>query len=478
MANARIMLVEDEAVTAQDIRTSLEALGYEVPLEAASGAEAVRMAAEVKPDLILMDIVLDGPMNGIEAAAAIRQAHDIPIVYLTAHADAETVEQAKVTEPFGYLTKLCSQETLRSAIEVALYKSEADKERRKAVAEQERLIGELKSKQLALERQIATTKQMAVVVQENAANLDAILAAASEAVVIVNPEGAILAINSTAVAMFGKKKSLKLIGTPMYRWLPAGLGAARKARIDMAFSSRGVITFQDQRDNRYYSHTIYPVCARSGAVLRAIIFTQDITDRVVEERAILECNDELEHLVRARTTELEEVVRTLQGEIAEHGKTMVRLREREREMEKLTNSLQDANSGLAALLRRREEELGGLRDEVLAIIKKFLLPSMDKLKRSGLTDKQVLYLETIEANLSEVVTPLGRETLTLDIPVPLTKAELQVIYLIKQGKRTREIAAQLELSPRTVEAHRNNIRKKIRIPDRSETLRKFLISHF
>ena len=144
MDKKRIMLVEDEAVTAMDLKSNLIQLGYEVPAVVSSGEDAIRVAAEVLPDLVLMDITLAGPMNGIEAADEIRKTHAIPIVFLTAHADAETIGRAKTTEPFGYLPKPSSMDTLMSTIEVALYKGEADAQRRKAEAMLRRIMNEQK----------------------------------------------------------------------------------------------------------------------------------------------------------------------------------------------------------------------------------------------------------------------------------------------------------------------------------------------
>jgi len=146
MVDGRILVVEDEAVTAMDLQSNLIRLGYTVPAVVASGEEAIRAAAEWSPDLILMDITLAGPMTGIEAADLIRTSQAIPIVFLTAHTDGETLGLAKKTEPFGFLPKPCGMETLMSTIEVALYKSKADAQRRKAedqlrqVREQQRII--------------------------------------------------------------------------------------------------------------------------------------------------------------------------------------------------------------------------------------------------------------------------------------------------------------------------------------------------
>ena len=132
MDKKRILLVEDEAVIAMDLKSNLIQLGYEVQGIVSSGEDAIRRVSEAQPDLVVMDITLDGHLSGIEAADEIRKAYGIPVVYLTAHADSETVSRAKTTEPFGYLPKPCSMNTLMSTIEVALYKGEADAQRRKA----------------------------------------------------------------------------------------------------------------------------------------------------------------------------------------------------------------------------------------------------------------------------------------------------------------------------------------------------------
>lgn len=127
MAKAKIMVVEDEAITAKDLQMTLQDLEYEVPAVAFTGEEAVQKAGEHKPDLVLMDIVLLDKMDGMEAAEQIRTKFDIPVVYLTAYADEEILERAKVTEPYGYIVKPFSDKELRSNIEVALYKHGREK---------------------------------------------------------------------------------------------------------------------------------------------------------------------------------------------------------------------------------------------------------------------------------------------------------------------------------------------------------------
>lgn len=122
MVRAQILIVEDERIVAEDIRSNLRKMGYAVSAIVSSGEEAVSAAEELRPDLVLMDIVLEGKMNGIEAAGQIRSRFNIPVVYLTAHADDKILERAKMTEPFGYIIKPFEDRELRSAIKIALYK--------------------------------------------------------------------------------------------------------------------------------------------------------------------------------------------------------------------------------------------------------------------------------------------------------------------------------------------------------------------
>lgn len=127
----RILVVEDEFITATDIKDNLLRLGYEVAAVVDTGEDAVLKAAELRPDLILMDITLNGPMSGIEAATEIKHSLEIPIVYLTSHVDVVTIAEAKTSEPFGYLSKPYNVPTMLSTIEMALYKSCADNKRKR-----------------------------------------------------------------------------------------------------------------------------------------------------------------------------------------------------------------------------------------------------------------------------------------------------------------------------------------------------------
>jgi PAS domain S-box-containing protein len=129
-----ILIVEDEAVIALDLQLQLEDMGYRVLGPAESGPQALALAVQQRPDLVLMDIRIQGPIDGIETAARLGRVSGLPVVFLTSHSDDETVAQAARTSPCGFLTKPFESRALRAAIEMAL--SRASLERRLRESEQ------------------------------------------------------------------------------------------------------------------------------------------------------------------------------------------------------------------------------------------------------------------------------------------------------------------------------------------------------
>lgn len=121
-----VLVVEDEIITAIDIKGSLENLGYHVPPIASTGQEALDEAAKSQPDIILMDIVLKGEIDGIETANRIRDRQRIPIIFLTAYSDDATLARAGITEPFGYLLKPFDDRELHTTIQMALKRYQAE----------------------------------------------------------------------------------------------------------------------------------------------------------------------------------------------------------------------------------------------------------------------------------------------------------------------------------------------------------------
>ena len=179
MPEIKILIVEDEAIVAEDIRNSLQSLGYIIVAVVSSGEEAVAKIEEDRPALVLMDIVLKGDMDGIEAASQIHSRFNIPVIYLTAFTDEKTIERAKLTEPFGYIVKPFEDRELHSTIEMALYKYKMESK-----------------------------------LKENESRLSTILKSIGDAVVVTDAEGSIQFMNDIAYSLTGWKHG-EAIGKPL-----------------------------------------------------------------------------------------------------------------------------------------------------------------------------------------------------------------------------------------------------------------------
>jgi len=166
----QILVVEDESIVAADIRRTLQNLGYDVIDTVSTGRAAIEKAQQHRPDLVLMDIVLKGSMDGIEAAEQIRSCFNIPVVYLTAYTDQQTLQRAKVTEPFGYIVKPFEDRELKSVIKMALYKAKIENE-----------------------------------LKASRASFHNIVEKSADGIVIIDKEGIVQFVNKAAEALFGRK---------------------------------------------------------------------------------------------------------------------------------------------------------------------------------------------------------------------------------------------------------------------------------
>jgi signal transduction histidine kinase/GGDEF domain-containing protein len=166
----QILVVEDESIVAIDIQKTLQNLGYDVPAVVPSGQAAIEKAGKDRPDLVLMDIVLKGQMDGIEAAEQIHSRFNIPVVYLTAYADDKILKRAKITEPFGYIIKPFEDRELKVIIEMALYKAK-------------------------IENELKASK----------ASFHNIVEKSADGIVIVDSDGIVQFVNHAAELLFGRK---------------------------------------------------------------------------------------------------------------------------------------------------------------------------------------------------------------------------------------------------------------------------------
>ncbi len=256
---ARILIVEDEAIVALDLRTRLTQFGY-VVVEAVSRGDAAIVAAEShRPDLVLMDIRLQGPMDGVEAAETIRNRFRLPVVYLTAHADEATVNRARVTEPFGYILKPFDGRELRTVIEMALYKHEAEKKLR------------------ASERRFATT-----------------LASIGDGVIATDKQGCVTFMNPVAERLTGwitaeahgialttvfnicNEETRKIVVNPVERVLELG--------IVVGLANHTILVRRDGEETPI-DDCAAPIHDDHGAVTGAVLIFRDVTNhRRIEEQ--------------------------------------------------------------------------------------------------------------------------------------------------------------------------------------------------
>ncbi|MBT4287437.1 MAG: PAS domain-containing protein [Bacteroidetes bacterium] len=134
MEKVRILIVEDEAIIAMELESQLQSLGYEVTSIVDTGEKAIEKAEADKPDLILMDIRIKGEMDGIDTAEVIRNKFNIPVIFSTAYLDQKRIERAKITMPFGYVLKPIQERDLKVTLEMALYVTKVDTERKRVEA--------------------------------------------------------------------------------------------------------------------------------------------------------------------------------------------------------------------------------------------------------------------------------------------------------------------------------------------------------
>ncbi|PKG33604.1 PAS domain S-box protein [Methanoregula sp.] len=247
MSEAKILIVEDEAVTGMDIQKSLVEMGYSVVAIATTGELAVRKAAELHPELILMDIMLAGRMNGIEAADKIRRHCHIPVVYLTAYSDDTFLARAKLTEPFGYILKPFRELELKTTIEMALYKY---------------------------------TMEHALRISEETTRV--ILDATDDFLFLIDPRGRFLAVNQ-ALAKRANKEVRDFIGTDIARLVTQGVLSSRMAAWNLNTNQKEPVRFQEEFHNRWFDAAIYPVKSPEGDVVLFAVSIRDITARKVQE---------------------------------------------------------------------------------------------------------------------------------------------------------------------------------------------------
>jgi len=275
MARAKIVVVEDERIVALEIAQRLKSLGYEVPGLASSGEEAIPKIDEIRPDLVLMDIKLKGDMDGIDTAEQVRSRFGIPVVYLTAQADEDTLQRAKITEPYGYLLKPFEERELHTNIEMALYRSKMEKE-----------------------------------LKEQQQWLSTILKSIGDAVIATDEEGRVTFMNSVAEALTGWKQeeAVNRILTDVFcvidektgKGVVNPVGEVVEKGIPGELTDQAVLKAKNGKEI-HIENNMAPIRDDQDGINGAVLIFRDITRRKKVEAEIRDLKDFNENIVQNMT---------------------------------------------------------------------------------------------------------------------------------------------------------------------------------
>jgi PAS domain S-box-containing protein len=261
----------------------------------------------------------------------------------------------------------------------------------------------------------------------------ALLNAPDEVIMLTEPDGTIVALNEAAAKSLGMTRK-SIIGTCCLDPLPRKVAAYRKFYGMKVIRSGEPVHFEDRRNGRWFEQSVYPIFGPKGEVVRLAVFAKDITGRKKAEQ---------------------------------------KLKAGKKELAVKTRSLEEANTALKVLLKRRDKDKRELEENMLFNLKELIIPHLEKLGQSKLDEKQAAYVNILQANLNNIISSFSNN-LAIEY-LKLSQSEIRVAEFVKKGKTTKDIAKLLNLSKKTVESQRKNIRMKLGLKNTKENLRTHLM---
>jgi PAS domain S-box-containing protein len=437
MNKARIIVVEDENIIANDLAMSLDDMGYEVTSVTGRGEDAVRRSGEERPDLVLMDIVLGGEMDGIEAADIIRTRLGIPVVYLSAHADPRTLDRAKLTRPSGYLVKPFSKEEIQSTIEMALYRHRLDTKFR-----------------------------------ESSEWFSVTLNSIGEGLISADSKGRIIFMNRVAEGLTGYSDSeahnktllevLKITGE--------GRDTSEESTIEKILTRGREATSRFGScilESRAGARIIVEVCAApirndQEKTVGVVLVFHDITELKKTEEALKASHEALAAYSATLETKVQERTSELEQSRAD--------------LKMYSESLEKTNEALKIIIEGIEEQKKEIETKITQNLNLTVKPILDQLKSQQLPETASFLLQSLEFSLTNMFSSFGFN-IVKDGHL-LTPKEMRICEMIRSGLTSKQIAKVLNISPQTVLVHRKNIRKKLSLAKSRSNLASFLKTNF
>ncbi len=428
------MIVEDEAVIALRLEHRLTEVGYEVVGTFHSGEAAVENARRLLPDLILMDIMIPGDLDGIDAAKIVREELDIPVIFLTAYSDDKFIERAKKAEPYGYLVKPTRDRELKATIEIALYKKKFEKALReseeyfKALAENANdgiLIATGDSEFVYANRRMAEMAGYSV----------------SELLKTTMDD----LVHPNEIEKIKERYRTIIAGKPFQRQCEATLIRKDGAEVPLEVTSTRLIWYGQPSD---------------------LVIFRDITEHKMAEEALKTSHNALEYRVEERTIELETALKGIALSEKE-------LNQRKLALEEVNRQLLETNQALSVLARNIDKDKEMLEQRIYKITSSKIMPIVKELQEDESCSKRQAELEVLSTHLNNLTIS---SALYNEIDTRLTDQEMRVVVMIKNGLSSQQIGDLLCISLHTVKTHRKNIRKKLKIDNTDINLVSYLKS--